>query len=201
MKNRKHLIPSLVAALSILLGINPAYPADNAPAKPADFVFTNGKVYTVDKDNPWAEAVAVKGNKIVYVGDDAGAKAFIGSDTEVIDTTGKMILPGFISTHDHLIVSGWMNLGVQLYDGKSLDDYLKAIKEYADAHPDEKVIRGIGWNGENIDGEPTAEMLDRAVPDRPAIIIDYTVHDAWLNTKGLEEGKVTKDTPDLGCSI
>jgi len=165
-------------------------------AQTADFVFTNGKIYTVNDNQPWAEALAVKGNKIVYVGDNAGAQPFIGDTTEKIDLAGKMVLPGFISTHDHLITSGWMNLGVQLYSGKSLDDYLKAIKEYANAHPDEKVIRGIGWNGENIPGGPTAAMLDKAVPDRPAVIIDYTGHDAWLNTRGLKDGKVTKDTPD-----
>jgi len=167
-----------------------------ASSETADIVFTGGKVYTVNDKQPWAEAVAVKGNKIVYVGDAAGAKAFTGDSTEVIDTSGKMVLPGFISTHDHLIVSGWMNLGVQLYNGKSLDDYLKMIKEYADAHPDEKVIRGVGWNGENIPGGPTAAMLDKAVPDRPAVLVDYTGHDAWLNTSGLKDGKVTKDTKD-----
>jgi len=172
-------------------------PAATAPAaEAADYVFTNGKVYTVDSNNPWAEAVAVRGNKIVYVGDAAGAEAFTGDGTDVIDLAGKMVVPGFISTHDHLIVSGWMNLGVQLYKGKSLDEYLEAIKEHAEAHPDEKVIRGIGWNGENIPGGPTAAMLDKAVPDRPAIIIDYTGHDAWLNSRGLKDGLVTKDTPD-----
>jgi len=165
-------------------------------AEPAGYVFAGGKVYTENTKQPWAEAVAVKGDKIVYVGDAAGAKAFTGAMTKVIDTTGKMVMPGFISTHDHLIVSGWMNLGVQLYNGKSLDDYLKAIKEYADAHPDEKIIRGVGWNGENIPGGPTAAILDKAVPDRPAILVDYTGHDAWLNTRGLKDGKVTKETPD-----
>jgi predicted amidohydrolase YtcJ len=168
-----------------------------AAAEPADIVFTNGKVYTVNEKQPWAEAVAVKGNKIVYVGDAAGAKAFTGDDTEVIDVTGKMVMPGFISAHDHLVASGWMNLGAQLYEGKSLDDYLKTIKEYADAHPDEEVIRGIGWNIENTGGKhPTAAMLDKAVPDRRAVMIDYTGHDAWLNTKALEAANVTKDTPD-----
>ncbi|TVZ41641.1 hypothetical protein P886_0989 [Alteromonadaceae bacterium 2753L.S.0a.02] len=174
-------------------------PAASA-AKPgvvADTVFTNGKVYTVNDQQPWAEAVAVKGNKIVYVGDAAGAKAFIGDGTDVKDVAGKMVMPGFISTHDHLIVSGWMNMGVSLYKGKTLDDYLKMIKDYADAHPDEKVIRGVGWNAENLGGQkPTAAILDRAVSDRPVIVIDYTIHDAWLNTMGLEKGQVTKDTPD-----
>ncbi len=135
----------------------------------ADCVFTGGKGYTVDEKQPWAEAVAVRGNKIAYVGDAAGAKPLIGGATQVLDVAGKMVMPGFISAHDHLIASGWMNLGVQSYDGKSGDDYLNAIKEYADAHPDDEIIRGIGWNGENTGGHPTAAMLDTAVPDRPAI--------------------------------
>jgi len=163
----------------------------------ADVIYTNAKVYTVNEKQPWAEAVGIKGNKIVFVGSNEEAKAFTGTETKVVDLDGKMVLPGFISAHDHLVASGWMNLGVQLYEGKSLDDYLKAIKEYADAHPDEEVIRGIGWNIENTGGKhPTAVMLDKAVPDRRAIMIDYTGHDAWLNTKALEAGGVTKDTPD-----
>lgn len=166
-------------------------------ADPADTVFTGGKVYTVNEKQPWAEAVAVKGNKIIFVGSAAAAKQHIGDETKVVDCKGKTILPGFISAHDHLIASGWMNLGVQLYEGKSLDDYLTAIKEYADAHPDDKIIRGIGWNAENTGGRhPTAAMLDTAVPDRRAVMIDYTGHDAWLNTMALEAGGVTKDTPD-----
>jgi len=199
------LTKTLLLGMLLLLGVACSKQEESAKqttepttesAESADYVFTGGKVYTVNDKQPWAEAVAVKGNKIVYVGDAAGANAFIGKETKTIDTTGKMVMPGFISTHDHLIVSGWMNLGVQLYKGKSLDDYLKAIKAYAEAHPDEKIIRGVGWNGENIPGGPTAAMLDKAVSDRPAILVDYTGHDAWLNTRGLKDGKVTKDTPD-----
>lgn len=176
--------------LMVLLAIPSAW------GQTADTVFTGGRVYTVNDNQPWAEAVAVKGNKIIFVGSAADVQEHIGDNTKVIDCQGKTILPGFISVHDHLIASGWMNLGVQLYKGKSLDDYLKAIKEYADAHPNEKIIRGVGWNAENIEGHPTAVMLDKAVPDRPTILVDYTGHDAWLNTKALEAAEVTKDTPD-----
>ena len=162
----------------------------------ADVVFRGGKVFTVDENQPWAEAVAVKGNKIVYVGDSAGAADFIGEETRLIDTTDKTVMPGFISTHDHLIASYWTNAGVQLFDADNMDEYVERIKRYAEANPDHKVIKGIGWSAGKLGRRPTAEELDRAVPDRPAIILDFTVHDAWLNTKAMEAAKINKDTPD-----
>jgi len=165
-------------------------------ANTADYVFTNGKIYTVNEQQPWAEAVAVKSNKIVYVGDAKGAAKFVDKGTEKIDLDGKMLLPGFVSGHDHLIAARWMNYGVDLYSAKNKEEYLKLIKEYVKANPDEKVIRGIGWNPAIYGGDPTAEELDTIVSDRPAILLEFTIHDAWLNTKALEIGKITKDTPD-----
>ena len=162
----------------------------------ADVVFRGGKVFTVDENQPWAEAVAVKGNKIVYVGDSAGVVDFIGEETTLIDTTDKTVMPGFISTHDHLIASYWTNAGVQLFDAGNMDEYVERIKQYAEANPDHKVIKGIGWSAGKLGRRPMAEELDRAVPDRPAIILDFTVHDAWLNTKAMEAAKINKDTPD-----
>ena len=165
-------------------------------AEPADTIFTNGKIYTVNPNEPWAEAVAVKGNKIVYVGDSAGVARFVGKDTKKIDVTGKTIFPGFVSTHDHLIASAWTNSGVQLFDLQTKEEVLKRIKEWAEEHPDEKVIKGIGWSAGKFGGRPTAKELDQAVSDRPAIILDFTVHDGWLNSKAMEIAKITKDTPD-----
>jgi predicted amidohydrolase YtcJ len=167
-----------------------------AAAQTADYVFNNGKVYTVAEKQPWAEAVAVKGNKIVYVGDNAGAEALVGEGTEKLDLAGKMLLPGFFSAHEHLIASGWTNLGVNLVAGQSKEDYLKRVKEYADANPDEEFIRGIGWNATLMGDPPTAADLDAIVPDRPVFLQDYTIHDAWMNSKAMEMGGVNKDTKD-----
>ena len=114
----------------------------------ADHVFYNAKVYTVNEQKPWAEAVVIDDSKIVYVGDDEGAQSYIGDETTAIDLAGKMVLPGFVSGHDHLIASRWMNYGVDLYSAQSKQEYLNLIDEYAKANPDEKVIRGIGWNPE-----------------------------------------------------
>lgn len=131
--------------------------------------FTNGKVYTVNEKQPWAEAVAVNGNKIVYVGDAKAAQALVGRGTEQIDLAGKTVMPGFISAHDHLVASNWTTAGVNLFDVKSKEECLQRIKEYAEAHRDDKVVKGIGWNLENLGGEyPTAKDLDTAVPNRPA---------------------------------
>lgn len=165
-------------------------------AQTADTVFVNGKVYTVNENQPWAEAVAVKGNKIIYVGDSQGVKQHVGDETKTIDCAGKTVMPGFVSAHDHLIASAWTNAGVQLFDVKDKAECLQRIKEYAAANPDEKVVKGIGWSAGKLGGRPTAKELDQAVPDRPALILDFTIHDAWLNTMALKKANITKDTPD-----
>lgn len=163
----------------------------------ADTVFTNAQVYTVNPAKEWAEAVAVRHNKIIYVGDTAGMAAMIGDDTEVIDANGKMILPGFVSGHDHLTASNWTKAGVNLFPGRSKEEYLQLIKEYADANPDEEFIYGYGYNYQAYGGRPTAADLDTVAPDRPAFIFDFTIHDAWLNSKAMAMGGIDKDTEDL----
>jgi predicted amidohydrolase YtcJ len=183
-----------VAAFAISLAV--ALGGVSHANESADTVFTNGKVYTVNEEQPWAEAVAVKGNKIVYVGDAEGAKKFIEDGTEVIDASGKVVTPGFVSAHDHLVASAWTNAGVQIYDASDKADALGKIRAYAEANPDEKVIKGIGWDKNMLGGLPTAKDLDAAVSDRPAIILDNTIHDAWLNTAAMKAANITKDSPD-----
>lgn len=159
-------------------------------------MFLNGAIHTMNEDRPTAQALAVSGQQISYVGSDSGVQSLIGPGTEVVDLQGKMVLPGFVSGHEHLVASGWTQLGVKLGSGQSKEDYLKLIKEYADANPDEEFIRGIGWNATLMGGEFTAADLDAIVPDRPVFLQDYTIHDAWLNSKAMEMGGITKDTPD-----
>jgi predicted amidohydrolase YtcJ len=86
--------------LSLLLLFPVAAPAVTVP--PADYVFKHGSVYTVDNDLPWAEAVAVSGGRIVYVGREPGVGAYVGKQTRVIDMGGGMLLPGFIDSHAHI---------------------------------------------------------------------------------------------------
>jgi len=166
----------------------------SAPA--ADIVFTNGKVYTVDQANSWAEAVAVRGNEIVYVGDDAGAKAFAGDSTEKIDLGGKMMLPGFVEGHFHATFPGILTQGVNL-QSDSMDELLGKLREYAESNPDKEQIHGWGVRPTLYgDGGPTAAMLDAIVPDRPVFLWQVDGHSAWVNTKTLEMAGITKDTSD-----
>lgn len=170
--------------------------ATTVSAQTADMVFTNASVLTMDDANPTAEAVAVVENKITYVGNAAGAAALVGDNTEVFDLGGDTLLPGFVSGHDHIIASGWTTRGVSLFGIETLDEALAAIKKYADENPDEDLILGYGFNQVSYGGWPTKEDLDSVVSDRPAFILDFTIHDVWMNSKAFEVGKVDPDEPD-----
>jgi len=167
-----------------------------APALSADLVFTNGKVYTVDAASSWAQAVAVRGDEIVYVGDDAGAQALIGDGTETIDLGGKLMLPGFVEGHFHTTSQGIVLHGPDLQTD-SMDELLAKLKAYADANPDVEFINGWGVRPNTYGpGEPTAAMLDAVVPDRPVYLWQVDGHSAWVNTKAMEMAGLDKDTPD-----
>ncbi len=165
-------------------------------AQVADLVFTNASVLTMNDDAPTAQAVAVTGNQISYVGDVAGAEALIGDSTEVLDLGGDTLLPGFVSGHDHIVASGWTSRGVSLFGIETLDEALAKIKEYADANPEEELILGYGFNQVAYGGWPTKEDLDSVVSDRPAFILDFTIHDVWMNSKAFEAGQVSPDEED-----
>ncbi len=163
----------------------------------ADRVLKNGTVYTVDDKNPNAQAVAIKDGKIIYVGNDEGAAEYIGDNTEVADLGGKLVLPGFIDTHAHFASSGVLSNAVTLNLKDSPEQWKQQIREFAEKHPDDPGILGIGIHaykfGEN---GPTKEELDEIVPDRPALIIDSGGHSAWCNSKAYELAGITRDTPD-----
>jgi hypothetical protein len=97
----------------------------------ADIVFRNGPVYTIDGKSPWARAVAVKGKRIAFVGDDAGVQPFIGPQTRVVDLAGKMLLPAFVEGHIHPLVGATLTRGADL-QFETREDILHALKAYRD---------------------------------------------------------------------
>jgi predicted amidohydrolase YtcJ len=163
----------------------------------ADFVITNGKVYTVDETQPWAEALVVKGDEIVYVGDDSGAQAFVGEGTEEVDLEGRLLLPGFVESHIHLALGGATTSGVILSTTDSREEVLRKVKEYADSHPEKETIFGASYLAGLFDSRgPNKALLDEIIPDRPVYLMDHTLHAVWVNSKALEVAGITKDAPN-----
>lgn len=169
-------------------------PSDS-PGGDADFVFRNGPIYTVAGPTPWAEALAVKGNEIVYVGDEADAMALVGPGTRVVDLDGRLLMPGFVEGHIHPFLGAFLSSGVDL-QVPTKADALAAIERYAKENPNGPV-RGFGWRVDMFGPEgPTRADLDRILPDRPAFFFAIDGHSLWANGKALEIAGVARDTPD-----
>lgn len=187
-----------VAAAATACATTTPRPADPTAAPAGgdpDFVFHNARVYTVSDAQPWAQAIAVTGNQISYVGDDAGALALAGSDTQVVDMAGELMLPGFVEGHIHPFVGAFMTAGVDLQVPTGADA-LAAIAAYAEQHP-EGPVRGFGWRVDMFgpDG-PTRAELDAVLPDRPGFFFAIDGHSMWANSAALRMAGVTRETAD-----
>ncbi|MFT5710339.1 MAG: putative amidohydrolase YtcJ [Halioglobus sp.] len=190
-------IKILVRAASVLMLLCLASCVSNT-GRGVDSIFFNARAYTLDSATPWAEAVAVKDDKIVYVGDNAGALALAGSVTQTHDLQGSMLLPGFIDTHMHPVSGGGYARALSLDTFGTVEEWVESIKDYAVANTDKPLIFGYGFLGTTFGAQgPTASMIDAVVPDRPVLIMDEGFHGAWANSKALEALNITKDTPDL----
>jgi predicted amidohydrolase YtcJ len=177
-----------------------ADPAESAAAAAeiqADFVLEGAAVYTVDRARTWAEAVAVRGDEIVYVGGNKGAARYVGPRTRVVNLHGKMVLPGFQDAHLHALWAGIEQLQCTLNDLNTREDYVRAVAAYAASHPKEAWIRGGGWSmGVFPGGIPTRHELDAVVSDRPVFLVSKDGHSAWVNSVALEAAGITRETPD-----
>ena len=164
----------------------------------ADWLFQNGYIYTVNASQPIAEAAAVRGNQIVYVGDKSGAAAWKGPNTRVVELAGRMLMPGFIDSHDHLATLGVTKLGVNVSGLKGKDTVLDAIREWIARQPPEAPLRGFGWVLHDTFGEelPRREWLDEVTGDRPMYLISADIHETWFNTAAMKAAGLDASTPD-----
>ena len=164
-------------------------------AGPPQVIFRGGKIFTQAPDKPWAQAVAVRGKKILAVGADAEVEKLAGPATRTIDLNGRLMLPGFVEGHTHPFLGSFFTNGVDL-QLPTAKDALAAIAEYAKANPTGPV-RGFGWRVDMFPPEgPSKADLDAMVPDRPAYFFAIDAHSLWANSKALEMAGVTRDTPD-----
>jgi len=166
----------------------------------ADVVLRGGTVYTVETSDPWAEAIAVTGGRIAYVGTEAGVAPFIGADTRVIELEGKLILPGFHDTHVHPVTGG-IELGeCDLNPATSRAEVIAIVGGCAERDTSATWIRGGGYQLPFFpDGSPSRFLLDSLVPDRPAYLSAADGHSAWVNSRALTNAgidRATLDPPD-----
>jgi predicted amidohydrolase YtcJ len=163
----------------------------------ADLVLTGGHVHTVDDAGPRAEAVAVRGERIVAVGGAAEVAEWIGPRTRVVDLAGRLLLPGFQDAHIHPIGGGLDRVECDVRESRGREAVVETIRAYAEAHPELPWIVGSGWYmADFANGTPRREDLDAAVPDRPAYLPNRDGHSSWVNTRALEIAGITADTPD-----
>jgi predicted amidohydrolase YtcJ len=163
---------------------------------PADLIVTNGAVYAADGGDT-RQALAIRGNRIVFVGAADQVERLRGPKTEIVDARGGAVVPGFNDIHTHVLSGGLEMETVNLQGAQTLEEVQSRIRAYAQAHPDLAWIRGRGWGyGPFPGGVPTKEQLDAAVPDRPAIMRCFDGHSIWANSKALEAAHITKDSAD-----
>jgi len=160
-----------------------------------DVIVINGKVYAADGGADLAEAVAIRGNKVIRVGSNREIQRLKRAQTVVVDARGGAVMPGFIDAHAHLISGGLSLDQISLGDAATVDEIKDTIRVWSEAHPERAWITGRGWYYQPFNGAmPTRQMLDALVPDRPAYLIAYDGHTGWANTKALKAAGITRRT-------
>jgi predicted amidohydrolase YtcJ len=189
--------PALLTFL-LLLGIALGTTAQGLIVEPADIIVIHGRVYTENSKQPWAQAVAIRGAKIVAVGDDATIEKRRGMGTKVINAGGKLVLPGFVDCHIHFL-EGSLSLGQASLEGaKDVPEIQKRLRDYAAEHPGDDWLLGHGWNYAMFGSEslPHKEYLDELFPNRPVLLVGYDGHTSWANSKALALAGITRETPN-----
>jgi len=167
-------------------------------AASADSVVVNARIYTVNPQQPWAEALAVRGEKILAVGSAREIDRYRGPNTRVIDAQGRLVLPGFTDCHIHFMEGSLGLLHVDLNGAATVGEIQKRVSAYAVAHPHEEWILGMGWTYPVFapSGMPDRRILDEVVLDRPVLLEAYDGHTSWANSKALAMAGITRKTAD-----
>ncbi len=165
---------------------------------PADVVYRNGHIWTGDADRPWATTLAIHGQILLAVGDDADCQRVTGPRTRIVDLGGRFVAPGFIDDHTHFVSGGETLLGVNLRDAKSTDEFAQTLGDFAAKQPPGRWILGGDWDHEAWPGAPlpTRQMIDGVTPNNPVFVNRFDGHMGVANTAALKAAGITKDTPN-----
>ncbi len=183
-----------VFCLSLLFGATVA----NATPPTADLIFQNANIYTAAEKEPRAEAIAIKGEHILFVGSDEDVQEFAAESTRVIDLDGKTVLPGLTDAHYHIFGVGEREMTLNLEGTRTREAFLEKIKERAAKIPPNEWITGRGWIETfwTPPEFPTAADLDRVAPNNPVFLTRADGHAAIANTAALRIAEITNETPN-----
>ena len=161
--------------------------------EPADKIYFNAKIWTGDSTNAWADALATKGDEIMYVGKDH--QSFKGSQTEMIDVGGKLMLPGFIDNHTHFLSGGYTLSGVDLHKAKTKQEFISILKEFCEKYKDDRWILGGNWDHEAWGGElPARSWIDSVTGNHPLFVNRSDGHMALANSLAMKIAVVDNKT-------
>ena len=161
----------------------------------ADIVIRNARIYTVDAQRPWAQAVAIKGDRIAWVGDEKAASSYVGPSTKVVDAGGRLLMPGFIDSHFHVLLGGNPDV-LRIQNANSLAEIQRQVREFARKRPELAWVEVEGWNYSAFPNGtlPTWKDLQGLTGGRPAFLVAYDYHTIWMNREALQAFGITRKT-------
>ena len=181
-------LTSLVGTVWALCGLSTA-----AGAQAADVIYVHAKIWTGDSSHPSAQALAVRGDRLIAVGADADIAKMKGANTRVVDLGGRRVVPGFIDAHWHLPTQS----RADLTDAGSATEIVKRLRAWAKTLPKDAWVVGRGWTPSDFaKNTPHKKYLDAAFPDRPVYLTDRDGHQALVNSTALRMGEVTANVRD-----
>ncbi len=160
-------------------------------------ILFNGPIYTLDRSQPRVQALAIRDGRIVAMGSEGKVYGAIGGRGEAINLQGRAVIPALTDAHVHLVWHGLASRNVQLDGVEDFDEALRRIEQAARRLPEGTWLQGRGWDHTRWGGRwPTAQDLDRVVPDRPVLLSRKDGHSAWVNSRALQIAGIDNDTPD-----
>jgi predicted amidohydrolase YtcJ len=186
-------------AAGLLLAASPLAPsAQSTTTTPADVVVVNGRIYTADAARPIVQAMAIRGGRVVFTGDAAGARALVGATTRTVDLEGRTVIPGMTDAHAHVVGLGDKLQAVDLMETRSYDEVIARVVERAKDTPKGEWILGRGWDQNDWGNTawPTHDALSRALPDHPVMLTRVDGHASLVNAAAMRAATLTRATRD-----
>ncbi|MBK6933458.1 MAG: amidohydrolase family protein [Saprospirales bacterium] len=186
--------------LLVLFSISACTPPSQLPS----LVLYNGNFFTADSLRPHATAVAIRGESILFVGDDTGAKALAGAGTELVDLQGAFAMPGFIEGHGHFLGLGASMQNLNLMHSRNWAEIVDRVAQKAKETPPGEWIEGRGWHqekwdeppGRSVNGYPYHDALSEVTPQHPVVLRHASGHGLLANARAMQLAGISRETFD-----